>query len=347
VALARERGDRAALAHVLTMRVTAVWWPETLSERVATTAELVPLTDAVGDPTQRFWAAVWRAVTVVQAGDLAEADRQLDRQRDIAARLRQPRLAFVLEAQRAWRAQLAGRLDDAERLADQARTLGEEAGEPDALSLYVGQLGPIRWHQGRLGEEADLLSSVAEAVPAVSAFAAMAALAELEAGQQQHAAERLRAQARDEFASLPCDPVQLGSLIIWAEVAARLADRQAASLLLARVEPLREQIALDSLGALGVASRSAGLLAATLGRWNEADRHFAYALELHERLGASSLAVRTQLEWGLALALSGRRERASRAGELLSAAAAVAGELRLPGLRDRAHAALSGSGALV
>jgi hypothetical protein len=89
------------------------------------------------------------------------------------------------------------------------------------------------------------------------------------------------------------------------------------------------------------------LLAATLGRWNEADRHFAYALELHERLGASSLAVRTQLEWGLALALSGRRESASRAGELLSAAAAVAGELRLPGLRERAHAALSGSGALV
>ncbi len=193
VALARERGDRAALAHVLTMRVTAVWWPETLSERVATTAELVPLTEAVGDPTQRFWAAVWRAVTVVQAGDLAEADRQLDRQRDIAGRLRQPRLAFVLETQHAWRAQLAGRLDEAERLADQARTLGEQAGEPDALSLYVGQLGPIRWHQGRLGEEADLLSSVAEAVPAVSAFAAMAALAELEAGQQQHAAERLRA----------------------------------------------------------------------------------------------------------------------------------------------------------
>ena len=45
--------------------------------------------------------------------------------------------------------------------------------------------------------------------------------------------------------------------------------------------------------------------------------------------------------------MDSRRESASRAGELLSAAAAVAGELRLPGLRERAHAALSGSGALV
>jgi len=344
LALARERGDRAALAHVLTMSVSAVWWPETLAERLATTAEAVPLTDAVGDPTQRFWAAVWRAITVVQAGDLEEADRQLGRQRDIAARLRQPRLAFVLGTQHAWRAQLAGRLDDAERFAEQARTLGEQAGEPDAVSLYVGQLGPIRWHQGRLVEVADLLTGVAEAVPAVSAFTAMAALAELEAGRQQHAAELLRERVSDEFASLPYDPVQLGSLLIWAEVAAGLADRQAASLLLGRIEPLREQIALDSLGTLGVASRCAGLLAATLGRSNEADNHFAYALELHQRLGASSLAVRTQLEWGLALARSGHRESASRAGELLTAAAAAADELHLPGLRDRGRAALSGSG---
>jgi class 3 adenylate cyclase/tetratricopeptide (TPR) repeat protein len=347
VALAREGGDRAALAHVLTMRVTAVWWPETLSERLATTAELIPLTEAVGDPTQRFWAAVWRGVTAVQAGDLEEADRQLERQRAITGRLRQPRLAFVLETQHAWRAQLAGRLDEAERFAEQARTLGEDAGEPDALSLYVGQLGPIRWHQGRLGEVADLLSGVAEAVPAVSVFTAMAALGELDAGRQQSPAELLREQARDEFASLPRDPVQLGSLLIWAEVAARLADRQVASLLLDRIKPLREQIALDSLGTLGVASRCVGLLAATLGRWNEADSHFAHALELHEHLGASSLAVRTQLEWGLALAESGQRENASRAGNLLTAAAARAGELRLPGLGDRAQAALSGRGAPV
>ena len=344
VRLARERGDSAALAHVLTMTITAVWWPETLMERLATTAELVPLTNDVGDPSQRFWAAVWRAVTVVQAGDLAEADRQLDRQRDIAGELRHPRLAFVLETQRAWRAQLAGRLGTAERLADEARTLGEQAGEPDALSLYVGQLAPIRWHQGRLAEISDLLADVAEAVPGVSIFTAMAALAELEAGDRERAAEKLRAHADSRLASTPCDPVQLGSLLIWAEVAARLADREAASLLLSRIEPLREQIALDSLGTLGVASRGVGLLAATLGRHDDADAHFAHALELHERFGASSLAARTQLEWGLALAGRGDRARTSRAADLLAAATALAGERRLPGLRDRAQAALSGSG---
>ena len=339
VALARERGQAAALAHVLTLRATAVWWPETLDERLAFTAELVPLTDSVGDPTQRFWAAVWRAVTVAQNGDLDEADRQLDRQGDIAARLTQPRLAFVSQTQRAWRAQLAGRLDEADRLAEGAHTLGEQAGEPDALSLYVGQLGPIRWHQGRLGEIADLLTDVAEAVPAVSVFAAMAALAELEAGQGAGASELLKARARDDFASLPCDPVQLGSLVIWAELAARLGDRDAASWLLARLEPLREQLVLDSLGTLGVTSRATGLLAAALGRTGEADGHFAHALERHERLGAASLAARTRLEWGLALAAGGGREHASRAAELLAYAAVEARELGLRGLQVRAEAA--------
>ena len=83
-------------------------------------------------------------------------------------------------------------------------------------------------------------------------------------------------------------------------------------------------MALDSLGTLGAASRGAGLLAAALGRREEADGHFAHALELHERLGASSLAVRTRLEWGIALMGNGRRRSRPRAGELLTAAAEAA-----------------------
>jgi hypothetical protein len=194
---------------------------------------------------------------------------------------------------------------------------------------------------------AELLATVAEAVPAVSAFTAMTALAELEAGHAGLAAERLRGRVGDELDSLPCDPVQLGSLLIWGEVAHRVEDREAASCLLRRIEPLREQVALDSLGALGVASRGAGLLAATLGRWNEADTHFAHALETHKRLHAASLAARTQLEWGLSLLGTGRRTSTERADELLTSAAGAASELRLPGLRDRARAALSGKRAPV
>ncbi len=343
VELARSAGDREALVNVLTLRVTAVWWPETLAERLETTAEMVALAEALGDPVRQFWALDWRAMTSVQAGDVADADRCLDLLGRFADRLGQPRLHFVLGTQRTWRAQLAGQLDEAERLADETVALGLDAGEPDALSLYAAQLGPIRWQQDRLAELTDLLAQIAEDVPGVAVFGAMSALAELEAGRDGLARELLERAARDDFAGLPADPVQLGSFVLWAEVAARLGARPAAAGVLKRLEPWRDQVVLDALGVLGSASRGLGLAAATLGREAEADAHFAHAVEVHDRMDAPSLTARTRLDWGLSLLRGGSGENDVRAHELLARAAAEARTLGLPALEARANEAASAS----
>ena len=239
--------------------------PETLSERLDTTAELVELTESGNDPQQQFWALVWRGVTVVQAGDVAGADRCLQTLRALTDRLGQPRLRFVLGTQEAWRAQLAGRLEEAERLADAASALGMEAGEPDALSLYAAQLGSIRWQQGRLRELGDLLAQIVDEAPGVAVFGAMQALAELEAGREQRARSLLERAAANGFAAVPADTVELGTLVLWAELAAHLGDGTAAAALLERLGPWREQIVLDSLGTLGSVARAVGMLAAQLG----------------------------------------------------------------------------------
>src|SRR5204863_304454 len=121
----------------------------------------------------------WRGVTVVQAGDVAGADRCLETLRALTDRLGQPRLRFVLGTQEAWRAQLGGRLEEAERLADAASARGMEAGEPDALSLYAAQIGSTRWQQGRLHERGDLLAPTVDAAPRVAGCCAAAAEAAL------------------------------------------------------------------------------------------------------------------------------------------------------------------------
>ena len=337
VELARRDDDVAALAYVLTLRVTAVWWPETLTERLETTAELLELTESGDDPVQQFWALVWRGVTVVQAGDVADADRCLERLRALTNRLGQPRLRFVLGTQEAWRAQLGGRLEEAERLADAASALGMEAGEPDALSLYAAQLGSIRWQQGRLHELGDLLAQIVDDAPRVAVFGAMHALAELEAGREQRARSLLERAAPNGFAAVPADTVELGTLVLWAELATRLGDGTAAAALLERLGPWREQIVLDSLGTLGSVARALGMLAAELGRWEEADAHFAYALDVHQRIDAPSLAARTTLDWGVALRRGGRRDDDFRSRELLAQSAEAAGRLGLPALERRAH----------
>jgi tetratricopeptide (TPR) repeat protein len=337
VELARRDGDIAALAYVLTLRVTAVWWPDTLTERLETTAELLELTESGNDPVQQFWALVWRGVTVVQAGDVADADRCLEALRALTHRLGQPRLRFVLGTQEAWRAQLDGRLDEAERLADAASAVGTEAGEPDALSLHAAQLGSIRWQQGRLHELGDLLAQIVDAAPGVAVFGAMHALAELDAGREPQARALLERAAINRFAGVPADTVQLGTLVLWAEVATRLGATTAAGDLLEQLGPWRDQIVLDSLGTLGSVARALGMLAAELERWDEANAHFAHALDVHERMGAPSLAARTTLDWGTALRRGGRRGDDFRSRELLAQSAEAAGRLGLPALERRAH----------
>ena len=338
--LARLRGDVAALAHVLTMRVTAIWAPETLAERLAVTEEALALAEPLGDPVQDFWAHVWRAITLVQAGEVAGADEALGGLRALTARLHQARLSFVLTTQEAWRAQLRGDLTEAERLVDEAAAIGDETGEPDAQSLYVAQLGPLRWHQGRLGEEADLLALVAEGVPNVSSFTALSALAEYEADRPDSAQALLDARSATGFAQIPRDPVTLSALVIWAEVAASLGDRVAARALLECLTPFTDHVVIDALGTFGAVSRAAGRLAATVGDTEQADAHLDRALATHERIGADALCARTRIDWGGVLAEAGDEEM-PRARRLLSSGADAAEKLGIERLVRRAAEALA------
>ena len=57
-----------------------------------------------------------------------------------------------------------------------------------------------------------------------------------------------------------------------------------------------------------------GRLAACLGRWDDAERHFADALAMNERLGARPYVVRTRRAWAAMLLdrnAAGDRERAA------------------------------------
>ena len=343
VELGRSHGDPAALAYALIMRVTAVWTAENLAERLETTDEAVRLAEGVGDPHQRFWALVWRATTLTQAGRLEEADRILADLYEIVGRVQDPRLRFVAAAQQAWRAQLAGRIDEAERLAEAALALGQDAGEPDAVTLFAAQLIPIRWHQGRLAEEAGLADFIVVSAPQVGLFRALSALAAYEAGDQAEAQRQLAATAESAF-ELPRDPVRLGSWCIWAELATQLGDREAAAILLTHLQGLRDCVVTEALGTFGVVSRCVGSLAGTLGRPDEADAHFRHALAAHERMGAASLAARTRIEWGAMLAGAGR---SADARVQLSSGAQAAAELALPGLERRARETLLAIGETV
>jgi hypothetical protein len=84
-----------------------------------------------------------------------------------------------------------------------------------------------------------------------------------------------------------------------------------------------------------------GLLAGFLGRFDDAERHFAAAAAEHQRIGAPTYLARTRLEWARMLLARGDAGDEARARTLLTEASAVAEELGLLGV-ERASAALLG-----
>src|SRR4029079_16647447 len=89
-------------------------------------------------------------------------------------------------------------------------------------------------------------------------------------------------------------------------VSARLDDGPGAARLHDLLAPFAHQFVFTAAGAWGSVNHYLGLLAATLGRLDEADSPFGAPAAVHERIGAPTWLARTRLEWArMLLARSG------------------------------------------
>ncbi len=324
LAVAREAGDPVALAQVLAWRFTAIWAPWTLTERLENAGELEALGEALGDPTLRFWAAVWNAIARGEANDAAGVERCLERQREMAGRCHQPMFDMIRMFQEGWWALVRGELAEAERLAGEGLVTGTAAGEPDVQPYYATLLVAIRTEQNRLGEMIEALELGVQAFPGVAHLRALLALARIEGGDREGARALLEAEAATGgLDSPPIEPTTLATLTSWAEVVVRLEAEEHAEALLRWIDPCRGQHVLQATSAYGSAGRFAARLHALLGHAEEADERFAAATADLDALGARAFAARVRAEHAQLLLGAGERERAQ---ELALAAAATARE---------------------
>ncbi len=340
LAMARRVGDPATLAHVLKVRSHTIWEPATSAERLANTAEHMAIVAQLDDPLARWYASATRPQTCMEAGDIVEVDRHLEILWQLTQELGQPHLRWAATINRAWRALLAGRLAEAEKLATEAYQAGDASGEGDALAYYAAQLLAIRFDQGRLGELIPVLEQAVAENPGIPGFKACLALAYNEDGRREQAAPILEEERASRFECVPLDIGWLSTLALYAEVAAGLKAREAATLLYGLLAPWEGQVVFNGLFVFGAVTRSLGLLAAICGRAADADRHFAAAATLHERIGAPVLLARTRLDWAGMLLAQGAAGDHERARLLTRDALATARALDLVGLERRALALL-------
>ncbi len=118
--------------------------------------------------------------------------------------------------------------------------------------------------------------------------------------------------AAKDFADFAFEPTWLHVVTHCAAVCARLGAVEHAGTLLTLLRPYDGQfVTMSSLAYTGPVAHYLGVLAATLGRRDEALGHYASAASASERMGAPTWLARTRLEWARCLLDAGETEAAA------------------------------------
>lgn len=337
VAMARRLESSATLAYALSARHMALIGPDTVTERLALADEVIRLAEAEGKQQLAAAGHFWRMMDVLELGEIAEVDREIRIYAQLAEELRQPFYFWQTTVLRAMRALLEGRFAEAEQLSQEGFTLGQQAQTPNAFLLFAVQLFSLRREQGRLQELENPLKALIERFPAIPSLATGLAFIYSELGKEEDTRREFERFVHNDFADLPRDQGWFTSMAGLSFVTHYLCDTQWAAILYDYLRPYatRNIVAGSATDCYGSVSRYLGLLAATLARWEEAERHFQDALAMNTRIGARPWIAHTQHEYARMLVTrndNGDREHAS---ELLAQALATAHELGMPRLEEK------------
>ena len=313
VASARRVGDPATLAYALEGRWAVLFdaVPENPRERFAVAAEMAELGHEAGDKERAWSGHLARLVILTERGERQAADAELDRVVDLAEALRQPAQLQMTLGARAIFALLDGRFEVAEALIGESAALGERTWMRSLLNARM-ELWMLRWHQGRLSEVKEAIERCLDEFPERGPFC-RCVLAHLNAelGDMGEARRLFDLLAADRFTNVPPTSDRIVNLGLLSEVAAILNDVDRAEELYELLLPAAGCNAVDLPEIFtGAVARNLGVLAAVLGRWAEAERHFEVALELNEQFGARPWVAHTQL--GFSRMLLARNEGGDR-----------------------------------
>jgi tetratricopeptide (TPR) repeat protein len=334
-AMARRIGDPAVLAAVLINVHWSLWGPGNAGERLVMAEEIVALARQAGDAAHEVDGRMWVAVDLLELGETARADEELDRCSSIAQRVRQRYQLWWLACLLALRALMAGRLADADELATRALGIGQRDRNPNALQIYGVQLAGLRREQGRYGELEEGLKAFIAQYPAIPTWRCALAFLYADAGRADEARRELDALAIDGFRGLPRDLFWLADMTLLGQAAAFAGARDHAAVLYELLAPYaRQNVVVGIAACWGSASRVLALLARTLERDDEAALHFEDAIEQNAAIDAPAWRARSEVEYAELLRARGESERAEA---LLRSARQTAAQLELSDIAERAR----------
>lgn len=338
VAVARRIGDPRTLASCLDARHYALWQPENVEQRLEVAAELRRVAEETGDPELELQGAAWTIIDLMELGDIDGVDIQIAAVSKLADALHRPVWLWWASLFRGSRAQLDGRFDEAERLAQETLVIGQRGQAENALHYYAQEMYSIRREQGRLAEVEGAVRNFIELYPAIPAWRSSLALLLVELGRPEEARAEFEAMAAGGF-NIPRDANWLVAVTLLAEVCGALGDGERAPELYKLIEPYAGRNIVVGRNATfnGCASWLLGLLAAAQGQYDLAERHYEDAQRMHVAMGAKPWHARTQVVFAEMLLARRGPGDAERAAEMLADAVVVADALGMVVLAERAR----------
>ena len=323
VEIARSLGDPATLAYTLDGHQGAILWPETPAERLEIADEILALAEQVGDDERATSGRLYRLLATLELGRMAEAEAELWLMGEQAAALRQPAQLWVATACRANLALFQGRFQEAERLIDDALTLGQRAQSRDAVLSHRLQLFVLHQEIGGASDMELLLREAAAEFPMRPVFRCALANLYAELGDVARCRAAIDELAPGDFAAIQRDNEYLFALGFLADAVHMQGDERAAASLYELLSPYAHLNAInaDEIGT-GSVARHLGALATTMRRWDDAARDFETAMTLNREWGARPWLAHSEHGCGLMLQLRGRSGDRHRSQQLLSTALA-------------------------
>ena len=331
--MARRLADKATLADVLASH-WATHGPDTLDESIGLAEELGHVADEIGDSRLRTLAHARLIDYLLELGDIDGVQRELDALQRLARTRSERTFKWVLGVFEANHAHLEGRLEDCATLARDAfahRFEGHD--EPAARIFMVQQAVSVGSDQF-----VETYESFARQYPEIAAWRCALAHLYAKLDRRAQARQELDALARAEFRDLPRDAHWLVSLSVLCETVVLLDDAPRAELLYELLLPYADRcVVIFALLCHGSASRSLGLLATTLSRYDEGEQHFEQALTMNARIKAPLWIACTQHDYACMLLLRNRPGDGDKALELLTEALAAADQLGMKALGEKAR----------
>ncbi|HXG76254.1 MAG TPA: hypothetical protein VNJ53_06765, partial [Gaiellaceae bacterium] len=330
VRLAREAGEPASLLDALMARRVALWSPDRLDDRLAVSRELVELAEASGERERSLLARTWLVLDLVESGHLDAARAEIAAYEQLVEPLGIPAYSWWARAWGAMLAGLEGRFDDARALAQEARAIGDRAGDANAALYQEMACWTADLQQGR---DPERWIPVIEAGIArgISAFRCGLAMQYAVAGRLDQAREELARLGPGGFGAIVRDMNFFAAAAEFAVAVGALGDARRAAEAYEVLRPYAGRMFTIARAAVcwGPADAFLGRLAATAGLHEAAEHHFEDALAACERLGARALGARTRWWYAASLNARGAPGAAERAAQLEAAARTEADALGL------------------